>query len=323
MKDLTAPPFAATLEFGLAAFEAIDVPDRVLSWPSMMTKDEISLIYRLAAAYWSGQGLIVDAGIFLGASTQAFAEGVECGGRATDAFVPVRSYDLAVWVASMDGYLDRPDVTDAIGCNSLSDGASYADALSRLLEPFANKVELTIGNIIETARTELPVEIAFYDCLKAAERDLAVFNAFAPHYIPGRTVILQQDYFYESAAEHKIRQELYARHYTFLGQVGSTAVFRLDSALPLEAFRRDPLPDLPVVDRITLLEQAASRANNTKGRILVRLSLFEHLMDIGAIDAAREMQDDLGECIGRADKHVVTRRPENVFAGLARRLERL
>ena len=79
MKDLVTPPTPPDLGAGLSVLDDIVVPDDVLMWPSMMTKDEVSLVYRLAAAHYSGRGEIVDAGIFLGASTHAFARGLEAG----------------------------------------------------------------------------------------------------------------------------------------------------------------------------------------------------------------------------------------------------
>ena len=223
----------------------------------------------------------------------------------------------------MDRYLDRPEVRQAIECDGFADGETYAPALRRMLAPHEDRVDLVIGDIKATAAATRPVEIAFYDCLKSADRDLAVFNAFAPQYMPGHTVVLQQDYFYEGAAEHKLRQELYAQCYRFLGQVGSTGVFQVVRALPAEAFRRDMIPDLPVCDRIDLLRQAAGRAEGPKGALLVELSLLEHLIEIGAAGAAEEVRDGLADRIRQADLNIVTRRPEKVFAGLSRRLEQL
>ncbi len=317
MKDFVAPAPPATF---LDALERIDVPQDTLNWPSMMTREEVALLFRLAAQHFSGDGVIIDAGIFLGASTNALATGLSAGGWTAGDYKPVQSYDLAIWVKSMDRYLERQEVKDVIGCESLEDGKCYADALGRLLAPLSDRVDLSIGNIIQTARTERPVEIAFYDCLKAADRDLAVFNAFAPHYMPGHTVVLQQDYFYEGAAEHKLRQELYSESYRFLDHVGSTGVFQVTQPLPEEAFRRDAIPDLPVGDRIELLQQAARRAKSLKGELLVHLSLLEHLLDIGALDAASEWCAELEQRIENADLDIVTRRPEQVLAGLQRRL---
>lgn len=314
-------PAAARVPLDLGSLEDIDVPQEVLNWPSMMSAAEIALLYRLAARHYSGRGEIVDAGIFLGASTNAFACGLAAGKRVPANAKPIRSYDLAIWVASMDRYLERPEVRNFIGCDRLADGASYAATLQRILAHHADVVDLVIGNIIRTARATGPVEIAFFDCLKAADRDLAAFNAFGPHFMPGHTLVLQQDYFYEGAADHKLRQELYADCYRFVGQVGSTAVFQVMHALPTEAFRRDVIPDLPICDRIALLRQAAGRADGPKGALLVELSLLEHLIDIGATDAAVEVRDHLGDRIRSADRSVVTRRPEQVFAGLSRRLD--
>jgi hypothetical protein len=125
---------------------------------------------------------------------------------------------------------------------------------------------------MKTASADRPVEIAFYDCLKSKALDWAVFKVFAPHYLPGRTVVVQQDYFFEGALDNKIRQEFLAPYFTYLGGMSTSAVFRLDKALPQEFFDKDPIDSLSANEQRELLVRAASRTTEPKWRLYVQMS---------------------------------------------------
>jgi len=298
----------------------IEPPRSVLDWPSMMTTSELALLFGLAARHFRGDGIIVDAGIFLGASTNALFSGLLQNPLSLPDGKLIHSYDIALWVPSMDRYLSRARQAQILLDETIDPGQSFEPALRKALSGCSGRVDLRIGDIVTLAHTDRPVEIAFYDCLKDARRDLAAFNAFAPHYIPGHTIVLQQDYFYESAAWHKIRQEFYADHYEWLGRVGTTAVFRLISPLPRDAFLRDQVTSLSIREQTTLLYRAASRADGEKERLLVELSLLEHLIELGAQDEARAVAAEVSVKVRAADPSLVTRRPSQVLLGLERRL---
>jgi hypothetical protein len=308
------------MKLDLSGLIELDIPDFVASWLSMMTKRELFLLHWLAANYFKGEGIIVDAGVFLGGSTNAFATGLLRNTRKLRAGPVIQSYDIARWVSSMDKYLEIPAVKKIFCGTHIGAGDDFENILQNLLAQHRNLVDLRIGDIVETAHTEHFVELAFYDCLKDARRDLAVFNAFAPHYIPGHTLIIQQDYFYEGAAVHKIRQEFYSEYFQWVGRVDSTAVFQLQIPLPREAFMNDQIHDLSVDQRVSLLRQAARRADREKERLLVDLSLLEHLIEIKAKEAALIVATELEQQIGLADTSAVTRRPAQVFARLKRQM---
>ena len=60
-----------------AAFAKLvdSIPLSCLDTPSMMSIPERQFLFGLASRYYAGKGIIVDAGIFLGASTRCFGEG--------------------------------------------------------------------------------------------------------------------------------------------------------------------------------------------------------------------------------------------------------
>lgn len=279
-------------------------PAAVLEHPGMTSPREKALLYWLAREAYSGEGIIVDAGLFLGASTNAFAHGVRNGRAASrpgfGSFKPIHSYDIAIWAAGMNRYLEAPATQRALAGRTIRPGQSFRPILEDLLSAHADLVEFRFGDIVRTAAADRPVEIAFYDCLKTGERDAAAFRAFGPHYLPGRTVVVQQDYFFEDAADLKIRQEFLAPYFSYLGGESTSAVFRLDKPLPERFFREDPVAGLSVEEKTGLLMQAAGRSRDPKFEAYGRLAVVDFLAGEGRIDAARERLAEVERAVSRA-----------------------
>lgn len=268
----------------------------------MMTAREKGMLYWLARNIYAGEGVIVDAGLFLGASTNAFAKGIRendnTGGKARD-FKAINSYDTAIWVQSMNRHVKAQAVRRALGGRSLRKGQSFLPILRKLLAPHLDLIDFRIGDIVETATADRPIEIAFFDCLKTAERDAAAFKAFAPWYVPGKTIIVQQDYFYELAPDLKIRQEYLSPYFSYLGSEATSAAFRLERALPKSYFLEDPIAELSLGDKIALLERAADRCNDIKFRLYARLAVVQYLADAGYRNRAdNHLKDALDELRG-------------------------
>jgi hypothetical protein len=266
--------------------------------------------------------LIVDVGIFLGGSTNAFATGIKNNRNLSQSFEkPIQSYDIAIWVDSMNRYLEYESVDKALNGTKLKSGDSFAEILRKLLREHESSVNLIIGDILNVASTGALIELAFYDCLKTNARDMAVFRAFAPNFIPGRTIILQQDFFYESAAYNKIRQEYFSEYFEYLGQVSTTAVFRLTHQIPSFKIESDPVSALPLQDKIELLCRAAARASDNKTRILTQLSVVEFLIDEKQFELAAQYLGKTESEMSLLSLDEITRRPQIIAGGFKRRIE--
>lgn len=280
-----------------ASFLSCNVPEAVTNYPSMMTDREKQLLYWLASEIYSGEGIIVDAGIFLGASTYALASGVKQNTGKEDLFErfpkPINSYDIAIWVDSMDRYKDRPHFEELFKNNKISAGDNFEDFLRDLLSEHLDIVDLRIGDIVQLAESTDPVEIAFYDCLKNSERDAAAFRAFCPNFIPGKTIVVQQDYFYQSAPHCKVRQEFLSPYFTFLGHIRDCAVFRLDQSVSEDFFAQDPIETMPLAEQLSLIEQAAGRASAPRFMLLTLLSAVELMVENRQIEMARNRTQEL------------------------------
>src|SRR5690348_6152549 len=87
------------------------IPKSVLAVPSMMSVAERRFLYGLASKYYSGAGVIVDAGIFLGASTRCFGEGLRENPVVADATKkwrrPVISFERGIVTPTMPAFFKR------------------------------------------------------------------------------------------------------------------------------------------------------------------------------------------------------------------------
>lgn len=267
------------------------IPDSVANHPGMTSEEERKLLYGLAKDHFLGQGVIIDAGIFLGASSVAFGEGLFANERIERQSKSwIQSYDIAIWINDFKRYLESSEASGYVRDENLQTGDSFEAPLRKILSKYSSIQEFHIGDIVELAPGhDGPVEIAFYDCLKTYDRDLAAFSAFSPHYIQGRTIVLQQDYFYEAAPHNKVRQEYFMDHYDFLGEVKDTAVFLNKSPLPTFATEEDPVSDLSIEEQISLIERAARRTKLEHRRIKVRLAGLEHSVESLEFDHARHL----------------------------------
>jgi hypothetical protein len=286
----------------LPGYNDEDVPEDVLNYPGMMSRREKGMLYWLAKTHYDGEGLIVDAGLFLGASTNALASGIKAGAAAvkaaTAAFKPINSYDTAVWVRSMNRYLTGGSakskaVQDVLKGRAPRPGESFLPILKEMLAEHLELIDFRVGDIIETASADRPIEIVFYDCLKTAERDAAAFRGFAPQFVPGKTIVVQQDYFYEAAPDLKVRQEFLAPYFSFLGAEATSAVFRLEKSLPEAYFRNDPIAQLAREEKVGLILRAAGRTHELKFRIYAQLSAVDFLAEHGECDRARMLLSDI------------------------------
>lgn len=203
--------------------------------PSMMSLLEKRVLFGLARDVYSGAGIICDAGTFLGASTVCFGEGLRRNPAAATIRArwprPIVAFERGLINPGMPAFFQRHRIT---GMGDL--GESFVPALERTIAGVADAVDLRIGDIqITAAGDDTPIEILFLDVLKLPEISaFAVQNLF-PRLIPGVSIVVQQDYFYDMLPYIKTDQEFFAAHFDYIGEACSSALFRCRAAITPDA----------------------------------------------------------------------------------------
>lgn len=255
--------------------------------PSMMSMLERRVLFTLARERYSGTGLIVDAGIFLGASTVCLGEGL----RLNKDFKkisklwkkPIISFERAIINPGMPAFFKRNNVEGMAEA-----GESFADAVKANIRPVDELVDLRLGDILETGQgiTD-PIEILFLDVLKLPDISRFVVRNFFPRLISGVSIIAQQDYFYDRLPFIKTDQEFFAEYFTYIGEVCSTALFLCTKAIPESAI--DALEQgLPAREQERLASVAMQRSCDPARRYMMALSKVRLIKQLYGSESAQE-----------------------------------
>jgi hypothetical protein len=219
----------------------------------MLSKTERKLLYGLARDYASGEGAIVDAGCFLGGSTAALLAGLR-DRREPWAGPPLESYDLF----RVEGYTLAKFFRDGA---EVRVGDSFRDRFDANVARFDLPHVVHEGDIIEIGWSGRPIDVLFLDVLKSPEINDAVLREFFPSLVPGRSVIVHQDYGWGWMPWIPITVELMRDSLVLLDWMewGSHA-FLLQGEVPAQLVEHG-VGGLDVDTRLALIERAVARAD--------------------------------------------------------------
>jgi hypothetical protein len=255
--------------------------------PSMMSMLEKRVLFTLAKERYTGEGLIIDAGIFLGASTVCFGEGLRL--NANEKAItkrwkkPIISFERGIINPGMPAFFKR-NAVEGMG----QPGESFAAAVEANIQPVADLVDLRMGDILETGLgIASPIEILFLDVLKLPEISHFAIRNFFPKLIPGVSIVIQQDYFYERLPFIKTDQEFFADYFTCIGEVCSTALFLCTKAIPPSEIERLEAGIAPR-EQERLASIALQRSTDPARRFMMALSKVRLIKQLYDEDAATE-----------------------------------
>ena len=258
-----------------------NIAQEIIDHPGMISRQERKLLYALANKYYRGEGCIIDAGTFLGASTVTFYQALKDRKFKVGNNKPIQSFELAVVRPNFDRHaqkwgLPRRDI-----------GESYEDILRQQLAHTMDYVELHIGNILDYDASDIDkIEIAFLDILKNEQITEHCFHIFLSKLIEGG-VIIQQDYFFDDLPFIKYMTEALDDHLEYNGEVRSSAVFTLRRPLD-EKTLNDRISNLNGEDKLKLHSRAEVRTVSRNRQYLMKLSRARLFASLGRIEEARK-----------------------------------
>ena len=219
----------------------------------MISEQEQTLLYRLAAERYDGSGAIIDAGCFLGGSTAAFVDGLRANPRKLPQS-PVHSYDLFIPDWGVKGPYQPAE--DAIP----SDGDSTLPRFRELMGDRLERVHVHAGDILDDEWSGGAVSILFIDLAKTWSINDHVNREFFPSLVPHESVVIQQDYMTEWVPWIHIGMELLGDAFEFIGWAPhASAIF-----VPTRTITRDEIPtslreELSNAEKLELFGRAAAR----------------------------------------------------------------
>lgn len=213
MEDLSADPAAS-----FAAEPWLKMPPVVLgeaaTVPGMIGPAERQLCTWLALRWARGAGDCVDLGAFLGAATACFAQGLRLGGHAG-------------LVHAHDRFTASPAVQRKwLPAEQRSAGKdrSVLEQARGLLAPWQDRVRLHPGDLLTQRSHGGPIEILMVDLAGSVALADHVAEAFYPALIPGRSVVVLRDFFFEPKPWLAMQADLLAAQLQPLAYVGPTTL---------------------------------------------------------------------------------------------------
>jgi len=200
--------------------------------PGMLGLEERKLLYQLARRVYTGEGAVVDLGAFCGASTCCLAAGLRDNPRA--AGHRVHSYDSFI---AEEPYL--VNFVRTLFGETLELGQSFAPIYLRATSAFADLIEVHSGDLLEQRwPPEMPIEILFVDVAKTLGLSARVLMEFFPSLVPGKSLVIQQDFYHPTAFYLPVVMDYLSDHFTII-EAGRdwSVVFRLETAIPQDKLK--------------------------------------------------------------------------------------
>ena len=203
--------------------------DRVLDIPSQSRSPVLEALRRIGSE-WSGQGVAVECGCWLGATSAALVTGLVRAGYRK----PLYCYDN--WTAN------EIEVTKAKRYGvALEVGANLEPVFRCNVRPFYRKLRTRRGKIQQARWRRKPIEIFLLDAVKREPHFSNTLSVFGPAWIPGVTRVALLDYYYYEKSEGDEREflrcqerflEAWPGHFERIERVGSGGIFQYTKALP-------------------------------------------------------------------------------------------
>jgi hypothetical protein len=231
----------------------------------------LRLLHYLVDECYTGEGAIVDAGCFLGGSTLALADGLRRN-------LQRRRRVEEKLIHTYDRFEIEDYTIDQFFSGSAQAGESFRPLFDRNIAPYATLVEVHAGDVCSWPWQGGSIEILFIDIAKRWTVCDWITWHFFPSLIPGKSLIIQQDYLYHHwVAWLHITMEFYSDYFEYVCDTGvNSAVFRNTRKIPEGVLREHTVASLSTAEKIELMDRAAGRF--TDGRADLLRSAKQHFL---------------------------------------------
>lgn len=264
-------------------WDAAPAPEAIHAPKGMVGPEERRCYYWLGQNWLSGRGCIVDAGAFLGASTFCFAAGAAAGGRRDfNGKTLLHAYD---YFKVVDQYVGEAISRDF---RPITEGESYLDIFAMQTAPYADMIRAYPGDFLSHHWHGDPIEILFIDIAKTADLNAHAVGEFFPNLIPGRSVVVQQDYYHCWHPYIHIGMEFLDDEFELVDEhvAHQSRVWRLAKPIPAEKVARLAAYDLSKDERLELLDGLIAKSSDFFRPMAEVVKLWQVCLD-GDYDAAR------------------------------------
>ncbi|MBY0337402.1 MAG: class I SAM-dependent methyltransferase [Acetobacteraceae bacterium] len=189
---------------------------------TMLHSEELRMLRWLVREHYTGAGHIMDLGCFLGGSTVALAQGLQASGKPG-------------WIETFDLFQAEDYAGELYGGDQFRAGDRVRHIFDRNVAPYSRLVRVTDGDFLTAPLPDGPIEILFVDLAKWHTLNDRIVEELFPRLIPGRSVVIQQDYVWSCCAWIHVAMEKLKSSFSYLCHVESASVlFGLDRPISRE-----------------------------------------------------------------------------------------
>lgn len=244
---------------------------------SMLSIHERKMLAWLARHLPFGDACIVDAGCFLGGSTVALCHGL-AGNPVADKSGKIVVYDM--FVAPRNKYS-----LDAIG-NGRTPGETVLDLFEANVATWRPFLDVRVGDFGEHAAPRDRIGLCFIDIAKTCDLNDHVVRTLFPRLIPGRSILIQQDYNDHSCPWVNVTMSRFAGHFEHLADVLSSRVYLYGSSIPPERLATPLRTEHSPESLLGLMDREIETCGNDVSRFFNQCSKAWLLFEFHGAEAA-------------------------------------
>ncbi|MGE0639837.1 MAG: class I SAM-dependent methyltransferase [Thermoanaerobaculia bacterium] len=153
------------------------------------TEAELGFLRWFLATQYTGEGAVVELGCALGRSTLAMLEGLAANAAAASTRLFVYDiFEFDWWL--LEQYREQSGAP----AGSLTEGGSFLEIFRSNLRRYEERLEIRPGDVTAGKWSDGSIGFLFVDIMKSWSITRAVIEKFFPSLIPGRSLLVHQDY---------------------------------------------------------------------------------------------------------------------------------
>lgn len=267
---------------------------------SMMAQEEQDYLYNFAKREYVGEGAIVDLGCWLGASTVAFAKGLQDNAQPELRNSKIHSFDLFRWEGSMNLFVQGASL-------KFAHGESFLDEYLKQIEPWKHQVQVYEGDLRDFPWTAGAIEFLFIDAMKSWDLANGIIQKYFGSLIPGRSIVYHQDYSYFGSYWIHLTMDWLREYFEPIYDVPNAwgFVFKLKKAIPEAVLSSSrSIEDCSIEDIDRAFDTACELVSFEKKSQIIGAKMMA-LMAIGQTERAKfELEKAVSKGLSVADLDV-------------------
>jgi hypothetical protein len=256
-------------------WNVMQAPDALYAPKGMIGPEERRALYWIGSSWFTGKGAIVDAGAYVGASAFCLAAGVAANPAARPAEPCIHSFD---YFRALDAYVVEQISRDF---RPAAIGESYLDIFWRQIAPYRELVRAVPGDFLEARWTGGPIEVLFVDIAKTQPLNSHLIGEFFPHLLPGRSLLVQQDFYHCWHPHIHITMEALAPYFGILDRhiEHQSRLYLCTKPIPPGAIAQAARYAYAKNGRLALLDALARKENGAMRAMIDVVKLWQLVLD--------------------------------------------